>query len=101
MRLGGHLRLHAQTGVSFWKLAYVATMTSQGLVVPAYRTGAHELGPLYSPTAGIDMRVALDRAGRFALTVASDAAYTRYLDHLFLTDRVSFLGSTTLEMEFE
>ena len=101
VRLGGHLRFHAQTGVSFWKLAYVATMTSQGLVVPALRTGAHELGPLLSPTAGLDMRVALDKAGLFALTVASDVAYTRFIDHLFITDRVSFLGSTTLEVELE
>jgi hypothetical protein len=101
VRLGGHLRFHAQTGVSFWQLAYVAAVTSKGLVVPALRTGAHELGPLYAPTAGADVRVALDRAGRFALTVATDFAYTRFLDHLFLTDRLSFLGSSTLEVELE
>ena len=38
--LAAHLRFHAQSAVSFWKLAYVATETSQGFAVPALRTGS-------------------------------------------------------------
>ena len=101
VRLGGHARLHAQNAVSFWRLAYVATMTSAGPRIPALRTEARELGALYAPTVGLDLRWALDRGGRFAFTFAGDLTYTKFVDQLFIDHRVGFLGSTVFEMEFE
>jgi Protein of unknown function (DUF3570) len=101
VRLGGHARLHAQTSVSFWRLAYVATETSQGPRVPALRTEARELGKLYTPTLGMDLRWALDHSGRFAVTFAADLGYTKFIDQLFIDHRVSFLGSTLFEMDIE
>jgi Protein of unknown function (DUF3570) len=101
VRLGGHLRFHAQNAVTFWRLAYVATMTSAGPRIPALRTEARELGAEYTPTAGMNMRWAMDPGGRFALTFAADLAYTKFIDQLFIDHRVSFLGSTVFEMGFE
>ena len=43
---GSLASFHAQTAVSFWKLAYEATWTSQGPRIPALRTEARELGML-------------------------------------------------------
>ncbi len=101
VRLGGHLRFHAQNAVSFWRLAYVATMTSAGPRVPALRTEARELGMLYTPTLGSDLRWALDHAGRYALTFNADFGYTKFINQLFIDHRVSFLGSTVFEVGFE
>ncbi|MFT3764554.1 MAG: DUF3570 domain-containing protein [Minicystis sp.] len=99
LRLGTHARLHAQTAVSFWQLAYVARSTSQGLLVPALRTGARELGPLVTPTGGLDLRIPIGPGRRLALTLGGEVGYTRFLDHLFIRDRVSFLGTTMMEAE--
>ena len=101
VRLGGHLRFHGQSAVNFWRLAYVATETSQGPRFPALRTESRELGTLYTPTVGMDLRWALDQEGRFALTFTGDVAYTKFVDQLFIDHRVSFLGSTLFEMGFE
>ncbi len=101
VRVGGHLRFHAQTAVSFWRLAYEATETSQGPRVPALRTEARELGTLYTPTAGLDFRVVLDKHERLALTFAGDLGVTKLIDQLFIDHRVSFLGSTLFEVGFE
>ena len=76
LRVGGHLRFHVQSAVSFWQLAYVATMTPAGPRVPALRTEARELGALYTPTEGLDFRILLDRRGRFALTLGADMGET-------------------------
>jgi hypothetical protein len=101
VRIGGHARFHAQTSVSFWRLAYQATLTSQGPKVPALRTEARELGQLFTPTAGLDLRLVLDRQRRLALTFGGDVSYTRFLDQLFITQRVGFLGTSMLEAEIE
>ena len=101
VRIGGHFRFHAQSQVSFWRLAYVATETSQGPRFPALRTEARELGTLYTPTEGLDLRWALDDKGRFALTFTGDVGYTRFIDQLFIDHRLSFLGSTLFETEIE
>jgi hypothetical protein len=101
LRLGGHFRFHAQTAVDFWQLAYAATMTSQGPRVPALRTEARELGRLYTPTEGLELRWGIDKHGTFALTFSADVAYTKFVDQLFIDHRVSVLGTTLFEMGFE
>ncbi len=101
LRAGAHLRFHIQTAVSFWQLAYVATMTPQGPKVPALRTEARELGALYTPTEGLEFRFALDRRGRFALTLGADMGETKFIDQLFIDHRLSVLGTTLFETEIE
>ena len=97
LRLGGHLRFHAQSHVSFWRLAYVAcTETSlQGPRFPALRTVSRELGSLYTPTEGLEVRWALDEHGPLRpLTFSGDVGYTKFIDQLFIDHRVSVLAST-------
>ncbi len=87
--------------MSFWRLAYEATETSQGPRVPALSTEARELGTLYTPTLGLDFRIVLDKHERLALTFAGDLGVTKLIDQLFIDHRVSFLGSTLFEVGFE
>jgi hypothetical protein len=101
VRVGVHARLHAQTAVSFWKLAYTATMTSAGPQVPALRTEARELGALVTPTGGLSLRVALGAHGPWSLGFSGDVSHTRFIDQLFIDHRTSVLGSSVLEAELE
>jgi hypothetical protein len=100
VRIGAHLRLHAQTGVAFWRLAYVAYSTSAGLEVPALRAGGSVLGPFFTPTEGLALRLGISRARDVALSFTTDVAETRFFDSLYLTERLSALGSVTLEAVF-
>jgi hypothetical protein len=104
LRVWPHVRFHAQSAASFWKLAYVATPDPKGesaYRVPAIRTGDRELGPLIGVSGGGGVRYAFGEKKTWALSVAGDVLYTRFLDHLFLLDRIGYFGSTTLEVEFE
>jgi hypothetical protein len=94
--LGPHLRYYVQSPVSFWKVGYVGTIDT----VPAFRTGDRELGPLMSLTAGGWARWALGppaAVDAWALIASFDATYTRFLDDLYITRRLSTLGAFTLE----
>lgn len=96
LSLGPHVRYYVQSPVSFWKLAYVAT----GDTVPAYRTGDRELGPLINLTAGARATWDVGPARApddWSLVASFDATYTRFLDDLYITERVSTLGSLTIE----
>jgi Protein of unknown function (DUF3570) len=103
VELGPHARVHGQTAVDFWQLAYVLRAGPQtGLDFPAYRTGDRELGPLVNLTAGGTLRVGVgpDRAPtRWTLGFDLGATYSRYLDDLYLTGRLSTLGALSLEGE--
>ena len=99
LRLWPHLRFHAQSGASFWQRAYVSNLTSAGGQVPALRTGDRELGPLWYVTVGGGGRLALGES--WGLTVSGDFVYTRYLDHLFILQRLGYFGATSLEVDFE
>jgi hypothetical protein len=85
--------------VSFWKREYIL---EPGYDFPALRTGDRELGPLYNATGGGAMRIGLGGAGApmaWALGFDANATYTRYIDDLYLTYRVSFVSSVSLEGE--
>lgn len=97
-RLWPHLRLHAQKGVSFWEAAYIVEENAQGVVAPQLRAGDRELGPMVSATAGAGFRVGGDHVG---FTFAADAIYTRFLDHLFIQDRIAGFAATVLDVEVE
>jgi hypothetical protein len=95
-----HLRLHAQTGVDFWRLAYVATPGPGGAALPALRTGDRELGPLLAFTTGIGSRLQLGRSA-WTLGLEGDAVFTEFLDHLYIEHRAGLLGTLSIEAKLE
>lgn len=101
VRLWPHLRAHFQTGTDFWALAYAATVTPAGVTVPALRTGDRELGPLIGVSAGAGSRFMFGADNNFAITLAGDFIYTRFLDHLFILQRLGFFGALGAELAFE
>ncbi len=99
VELGPHARVHAQTAVDFWQLAYVLR---PGLDFPAFRTGDRELGPLVNLTAGGTLRVGVGSAhapNAWTLGLDLEATYSRYFDDLYLTDRLSSLGAVSIAGE--
>ncbi|HVY48716.1 MAG TPA: DUF3570 domain-containing protein, partial [Minicystis sp.] len=102
IRIWPALRFHAQTGVSFWELAYQAAISAQGgVTVPALRTGDRELSPLIGVTGGFGTRFAFGEKKNWALTVTGDVTLTRFFDTLYILQRYGFLGATTLEVDLE
>jgi len=97
-RLWPHIRFHAQKGVSFWESAYIIEENAQGVVAPQLRAGDRELGPLIAATGGAGFRVGGDRVG---FTVSADAIYSRFLDHLFIQDRIAGFGAVVLDVEVQ
>jgi hypothetical protein len=94
--LGPHLRYYVQSPVSFWKVAYVGSADS----VPSFRTGDRELGPLLNLTAGGTTQWKVGSAAApeaWIVTVTFDATYTRFIDDLYITRRVSALAALSLE----
>jgi len=95
-----HLRVHVQDGVSFWQRAYVARDASD---LPTLRTGDRELGPLSNFGTGGGVRFALGKSGQkddIILSVTADGTWTSFIDDLYVKNRFSALGATTLEMTF-
>jgi hypothetical protein len=99
LRVGPHVRFHAQTGVDFWKRTYVATPTSQGWILPQYRTLDRELSPMFALTAGANLRWQITEI--FAVRVVAEATYTQFLDAIYVYDQWGFLSATTLELGIE
>ncbi len=97
--IGPHVRFHAQTPVTFWQRAY--TIGSGG-DLPALRTGDRELGPLLNLTGGGSFRWGIgSSANPNAWTIGFDLGVTttRYLDDIYLTQRLSTLGALGLEAD--
>lgn len=102
IRIWPQLRANVQTGADFWRLAYVSTPNKSGLAdVPALRTGDRELGPLLGLTFGAGVRFAVGEKKNWALGLTGNVNYTRFLNHLFLIDRLAYFGATTVEVDFE
>ncbi|HEY4015884.1 MAG TPA: DUF3570 domain-containing protein [Polyangiaceae bacterium] len=96
---GPHVRVHDQTSVNFWQLAYVLR---PGFDFPAYRTGDRELGPLLNLTFGGTLRVGVGPdADPMQWTLGFDlgATYSRYFDDLYVTERLSTLGALSVAGE--
>ena len=95
-----HLRTHVQTGVSFWRRAYVAQLGDASLAVPAYRTGNRELSPLWSQTFGGGARYNLGglEPEAWALTLELEGTYTAYRDALYIRDRWAAFGALQLDV---
>jgi tetratricopeptide (TPR) repeat protein len=103
VRVWPAVRANVQTAVNFWQLAYTAKQGKTGadFSVPSLRTGDRELGPLVGVTFGAGGRFALGEHKNWALGVTGNINYTRFLDHLYLIDRLAYYGATTLEVDFE
>ncbi len=96
-----HARFHAQNAVNFWQKAYVSE-SQTSFVLPEFRTGNRELGPLLTETGGGGIKVFLGRAGNpksLSIALHVDASYTTYLDDLYVSSRSSVLGALILEGE--
>jgi hypothetical protein len=99
LELALSVRLHAQSGTSFWQRAYVASENAGGIVLPSLRTGDRELGPLWTATVGADLRYGLGAAyGSYeqALVLRVAMMRTRFLDALFIEERLALLASLSI-----
>jgi hypothetical protein len=105
IRLWPHVRLNAQTGASFYALAYSALLNADGSVtVPLFRSDDRELGPLITLTGGGGLRFALtspESKTQVGLNVAGDLMYTRFFDALFVTMRTAVYGTVGMDFEFD
>jgi len=99
-----HLRIHNQSSVSFWQRAYEASLQPDGtLAVPRYRTGDRELSRLDTVTGGLGAKVRLTHSvhSPWFLSFQFDAAYTRYLDALYITRRWSLFSSLGVSAQWD
>lgn len=95
-----HLRIHLQNSVDFWQRAYFARDAHD---IPALRTGDRELAALSNLGLGGGLRLALGKRGRlddFVLTTTLDGTWTSFADAIYVTDRLSALAVTSLEVAF-
>jgi tetratricopeptide (TPR) repeat protein len=99
LRVGPHARFHLQNGVDFWKRAYTAAPSSDGWILPKYRTVDRELSPSFAVTAGGTLRWELSEI--FSVNVVAQGIYTQYLDTIYVYDRWAFFSATTLELGIE
>lgn len=91
-----HLRFHAQSSASFWQRAYQAVAQPDGtLAPPRYRTGDRELSRLDTITGGLGLKLRLTESihSPWYLSYQFDAAYTRFHDALYLTERWSLFSA--------
>jgi hypothetical protein len=105
-RFWPHVRVNAQNGANFYRLAYspVLDPVTNHVAVPTYRTGDRELSPLVTVTGGGGLRIALTpstSSTQAALTLQGDVMYTKYFDALYITSRTAAYTTVGLDMEFE
>src|SRR5262249_71364 len=97
LRLGPHVRAHAQTGATFYRLAYDVTYDAAGqpIDVPRYRTGDRELSPMDTITGGGSARVGLtgrEAKTKLAVLLSGDAMVSKFFESLFVRYRVAVYG---------
>lgn len=101
-RIWPHGRFHAQTAADFYRLAYVAQRAPDGTwIIPQYRSGDRELGPLISFTLGGGARYEFGERREMGIMLTGDFIYTRFLDHLFVKERLGYFGALGFDGEFE
>ena len=101
-----HGRFNAQSGTSFYQLAYTASVdpVTEQLVVPVYRTTDRELSPLVSLTGGGGAHYLLgspDATTRFGVSLQADVLYSKYFDSLYITQRTAIYGTLGFDAEFD
>ncbi len=105
LRVWPHLRIHAQTGASFYQLAYAAAVDGDGtpVEIPRFRTTDRELSPMVAFTTGGGARIALtsEKAStQYAIVVSGDVMYNRYFRSLFILSRTAVWGTVGFDAEF-
>jgi hypothetical protein len=98
-----HLRAHLQRGAEFWRRIVEQIPNPVGPAgIPTYRAGDRELGPLYTMTGGLGMKIRLnaDTHAPWMLTFQIDGIYTRYLDAVYITQRRAVFSALGLEATF-
>jgi hypothetical protein len=99
VRIWPHGRFHLQSGADFYRLAYTVERDATGdPVLPALRTGDRELGPFWAATFGGGLHVSVTQD--WGIGLSGDAMYTRFTDHLFVTDRWGAFGALSFEGRF-
>lgn len=105
LRLWPHARFHIQSGTTFYRRVYGATLNSDGsATVPEFRTSDRELSPMLGGTLGGGVRFALTGPGsKFQLAVVStaDGLFNYYFNALYLRTRLAGYGTIGLEADFE
>ncbi len=104
LRVWPHVRLHAQKGATFYRLAYAVEVDNfvRATSIPVYRTGDRELSPMVQVTAGAGARIALtsEKAStRYAVIVSGDVMYGYYFASLFIRSRTAVYGTIGFEVE--
>ena len=105
LRVWPHLRIHAQSGASFYQLAYPAAIDQDNipLQVFTYRTGDRELSPMLGLTVGGGTRILLSNEKapvQYAVILAGEVMYNRYFKSLYIKARTAVYGSLGFEAEF-
>ncbi len=104
IRIYPHVRLHAQSGASFYQLAYVAGVDSAGKVtVPEYRTSDRESSPFVALTGGGGLRLGLSdekSSTQYAIVASGDLMYNRYFSALYITGRTAVWGTVGFDADF-
>lgn len=98
-----HLRFHEQSAASFWRRAYVGRVVPGQVVVPEYRSGDRELGPLRTLTAGpgaaFDFGTPDPR--RLSVSLEVEASTTEFRDALYIDRRWAGLVVAGFTARFE
>jgi tetratricopeptide (TPR) repeat protein len=104
-RVWPHGRVHVQSGTTFYKRIYGATLNSDGsATIPEFRTSDRELSPMFGITVGGGTRFALTSPGskvQLAVVASADALFNYYLNALYLRTRLAGYGTLGLEADFE
>lgn len=101
-RIWPHGRFHVQSAADFYRLAYVVERAPDGsTILPQYRTGDRELGPLWAVTAGGGTRYDFGERREYGLMLTGDFIYTRFTNHLFVLQRLGYFGALVFDAEIE
>lgn len=105
LRVWPHLRFHAQTGASFYQLAYAAAVDDgdSPISIPKYRTSDRESSPMMAVTVGGGSRLVLTAEKtkpELAIVVSGDVMYNKYFQSLFILSRTALWGTLGLDAEF-
>jgi hypothetical protein len=97
-----HARLNAQTGVDFWRRAYVGSVGPGVVVVPENRTGDRELSPLWSATLGPGARwdIGATDPRNMSLSLEIEGTYTDFRDTLYIDHRWAGLAIVGFSASF-
>ena len=104
LRVWPHVRYHAQTGASFYELAYTPLSGNRtaGYILPAFRTTDREWSSMMAISVGGGARIALtsDKAAtRYAVLLGGEVTYSYYLQSLFIRNRTAVYGTVGFEVE--